>query len=252
MTIKSPNTEQIPLLRQLWKEAFGDSDLFLDSFFSLAFSPERCRCVTENGSVKAALYWFDCCCQGAKFAYLYAVATAESDRGRGLCRGLMENTQEHLRGCGYAGVILVPATDALRRMYGRLGYLPGTTVTEFSCLPGEAPADMRSLDADEYERRRKAMLQSDAVVQQGEFTALLADNCGLYAGEDFLVAVYVDGASVHAEELLGDASAAPGILRALGAEEGTFRIPGDGKDFAMYCPLRQTCPKPGYFGISFG
>ena len=60
MTIDRPLPEQLPQLRGLWKEAFGDTDAFLDIFFHRAFSRNRCRCVTLNGQVVAALYWFDC------------------------------------------------------------------------------------------------------------------------------------------------------------------------------------------------
>ena len=49
MIIKSPETRHIPQLRQLWKEAFGDTDDFLDVFFSVAFAPERSRCVILDG-----------------------------------------------------------------------------------------------------------------------------------------------------------------------------------------------------------
>ena len=38
MRIDHPDLGQIPELRQLWKEAFGDSDAFLDAFFMVAFS----------------------------------------------------------------------------------------------------------------------------------------------------------------------------------------------------------------------
>lgn len=100
MRIDRPVPEQLPQLRQLWKVSFGDSEEFLDSFFSLAFAPERCRCVTEAGQLTAALYWFDCSCRGEKMAYLYAVATAEASRGQGLCRALMEDTHGHLRKLG--------------------------------------------------------------------------------------------------------------------------------------------------------
>ena len=120
MTIDSPKIDQLPQLRALWKEAFGDTDAYLDSFFTLGFSPERCRCMTEDGQVSAALYWFDCSCQGARLAYLYAVATAENRRGVGLCRLLMDNTHAHLKKAGYAGAILVPASASLRQMYEKI------------------------------------------------------------------------------------------------------------------------------------
>ena len=55
MTIKQPDSTQIPQLWDLWREAFGDSGEFLDAFFETAFSPERCLCATGNGQVIAAV-----------------------------------------------------------------------------------------------------------------------------------------------------------------------------------------------------
>ena len=71
MKIDHPAFEQVPGLRQLWQEAFGDSDAFLDGFFDTGFSPRRCLCVTDGEPV-AAVYWFDCRFAGEKLAYLYA------------------------------------------------------------------------------------------------------------------------------------------------------------------------------------
>ena len=252
MTIDTPKPEQIAGLRQLWKEAFGDTDAFLDRFFSVAFAAERCRCVTEDSRVMAALYWFDCSCRGEKLAYLYAVATAKDCRGRGLCRRLLEDTHSHLKSLGYAGTILVPADDALRQMYGRMGYLPGTTVDEFTCLTGERETPVRILDKAEYLRRRRSLLPENAVDQEGLLTDLLSEQCGLFGGDGFLLAAWKEGGVLHAEEFLGNRETATGVVKALGAEKGIFRTPGKGKPFAMYCPLKANCPGIGYFGISFG
>jgi len=54
MTIDYP-TEAVGL-RQLWKEAFGDSDAFLDIFFNHGYSRRRCRCITDGGTVGVRLY----------------------------------------------------------------------------------------------------------------------------------------------------------------------------------------------------
>ena len=51
MTIDAPKKQDIPALKALWQEAFGDEEAFLDCFFSTAFSPKRCRCVTLSGPV---------------------------------------------------------------------------------------------------------------------------------------------------------------------------------------------------------
>ena len=90
-----PTREQTEGLCKLWQEAFGDNDAFLDAFWSTAFSSDRCRCITVDGEVAAALYWFDCRCENKPMAYLYAVATARSHRGKGLCKALMESTHTH-------------------------------------------------------------------------------------------------------------------------------------------------------------
>ena len=43
MSVTYANENLIPGLRELWKKAFGDTDEFLDLFFSTAYSPDRCR-----------------------------------------------------------------------------------------------------------------------------------------------------------------------------------------------------------------
>jgi len=94
MIIDKPTPSQLPALRALWKQAFGDPDDFLDCFYRVAFSPERCRCVIKGGSLAAVLYWFDCGWEGKRLAYLYAVATDTAFRGQGLCRELFANTPD--------------------------------------------------------------------------------------------------------------------------------------------------------------
>ena len=64
MIINAPDSAQIPALRRLWQQAFGDSEQFLDIFFETAYSPDRCRCVIVDDQLAAALYWFDCGYQG--------------------------------------------------------------------------------------------------------------------------------------------------------------------------------------------
>ena len=55
MTIDAPLRSQIPQLRTLWREAFGDSEEFIDGFCETALSADRCRCVTEGEQVVAAV-----------------------------------------------------------------------------------------------------------------------------------------------------------------------------------------------------
>ena len=252
MTIKQPDLQQIPALRVLWKEAFGDTDAFLDTFWNTAFSADRCRCVTVDDCLAAALYWFDCEHMGNRLAYIYAVATGREYQGRGVCRALIEDTHDHLTARGYRGVVLVPGNEALFAMYAGMGYGSGMQILEFSCAAAGNAVAVQSVDAKTYGRLRRAMLPENAVIQEGENLDFLQSQAELYAGTDFLLAARREGDTLEGIELLGNKGAASGILRALGCAYGMFRMPGTGKPFAMYRALGAgDTPAPAYFGIAF-
>lgn len=250
MIIDHPSAAQIPGLRKLWKQAFGDTDAFLDLFFATAFSPERCLYTAEDGAVTAALYWLDCEHGGRKLAYIYAVATEKAHQGRGLCRRLMEQTHDILKIQGYAGSILVPGESELFQMYEKMGYRVCSAIQEFTCETGNAPASVYPVDAAEYARLRRVMLPDGGVVQEGESLTFLQAQGQFYAGEDVLFFAIRDGDALFVPELLGDCGLAPGILAALDAKQGRFRVPGNGRDFAMYRPIAHV-PAPTYLGFAF-
>lgn len=250
MNIDFPTTAKIPALRRLWKQAFGDTDEFLDLFFTHGFSPDRCRCIGTEDEIHAAHYWFDCECGGQKFAYLYAVATAPSHRGKGLCRALISDMQLLAKSRGCHGLILVPQDEALAAMYRKLGFLDCTAVTEFTA-PAEAPIPLRRINRQEYAALRREMLPAGGMVQEGENLAFLDAQALFFTGHSFLAAVTVEGKKLRCHELLGDPDTAYGIVGALGCTEGTFRIPGTDKPFAQYLPLQADCARPGYFGLAF-
>jgi len=250
MIIDAPRPGSVEMLRMLWKEAFGDSDAFLDAFFSTAFRPEYCRCVFVENVPVAVLYWFNCTCRGKKLAYIYAVATSEKHRGQGLCRSLVQDTHACLKVQGYSGAVLVPGDSGLAVMYRTMGYEQLCQVREFDCCAG-VPVPVRRVDAGEYAVLRRQLLPADSVVQEGANLEFLQSFAQLYAGDGFLLAAQRQGDTLTGMELLGDVAAAPGILTALGCTEGHFRTPGAEKNFAMYHSLDSNVPAPAYFGLAF-
>lgn len=248
MTIDRPADRQVPGLRRLWQQAFGDDDAFLDAFFGTAFAAERCRCVTVDGRVAAALYWLDCTCREQKLAYLYAVATDKVFRGKGLCHGLMADTHSHLASLGYAGAVLVPGSKELFRLYEGMGYRPFGGIREFTAAANAPAVVLRRIDAEEYAALRRQLLPAGGVVQEGPTLAFLQTQADFYAGEGFLLAAAMDGDHVFVPELLGAAPAAESIGAALGAKTGTFRTPAE-SPFAMYLPFCRAEP-PAYFGLA--
>lgn len=251
MNIICPSDAHIPGLRRLWKAAFGDADDFLDQFFSTAYAPERCRCVEEDGRITSVLYWLDCQLEWAKLAYIYAVATDPAHRGRGLCRALMADAMEVLAKEGYRGALLLPQEPWLIRMYKGMGFAPCTTAAEFHVMAADAPIPVRRISAGEFARLRRALLPPGGVIQEGENLAFLETQAAFYTGEGWLAAAAQTDGMLWCPEFLGDPALAPGLVKALGYLEGSFRMPGTGRPFAMFRPLTEDCPRPGYFGYVF-
>lgn len=251
MKIDRPLPRHMPQLRQLWRLAFHEEEMFLRLFFERGFSPERCRCVFAQDRVLAALYWFDTECGGRKHAYVYGVATHPAAQGQGLCRKLMADTAAYLAEQDYDGILLVPQSESLRDMYALFGYRTATSLTEFFCVAIPEPQPMHPIDREDYARLRREFLPENAVVQEGDCLHFLEGYAKFYKGLGFLLCAVTEGDSLMGFELLGDREAAPKILCSLGLSQGTFRSPGDKKPFAMFLPLKPDTPAPGYFGLAF-
>lgn len=274
MKIHMPDASHIPALRLLWKEGFGDTDAFLDTFFKTAFSPERCRIATIDNSVVAMLYWFDCSYNNKRIAYVYAVATALSFRGQGMCRQLMKDTHVHLKKLGYEGAILVPGSTALFDFYGSMGYCSCCNIDQLQCSRSTQDynschsledkchissttntIDLIKIDKLQYARLRRDFLPKGGVIQEKENLDFLETQADFYMGENLLLAARVENDTLQGIELLGDASTAPAIAYTLGCSTGIFRIPGSSKPFAMYLSLTDNDSDnripPSYFAFAF-
>lgn len=250
MFAEYPTAQHREGLRRLWQEAFADDDLFLDKFFSTGYSPDHCRILAHGNEVAAALYWFDCQWGSRKLAYLYAVATTKAYRGQGLCRRLLEDVHGLLSRQGYAGAVLVPGEKALFSLYEKMGYRVMSSISEFSCSAGEPGLPLTALSPAEYARCRRQLLPRDGIVQEGAGLDFLASFCVFYQGEACLLCARKEGDRLFVSELLGDPETAGGILQTLGCREGSFRMPGKDRPFAMYRSLSDSAA-PAYLGHAF-
>lgn len=239
------NTDVLYGLKSIWQLAFQESNEAIDGFFASAFSPDRCRYLTEDGLPVSALYWFDCEYQGGALAYIYAVATHPDHCGKGLASRLLKETHEHLKQLGYAGAVLKPA-EGLFPFYERLGYQTCGYIRRFSAEAG-IPAPIRCLSPAEFGLLRRSYLPENGIRQEGITLDFLGTFASFYASEDALVCVATDGPEIF--EYLGNPHSAPGILAALGMKSAEIPTPGDEIPFAMFYPL--NCTKiPGYLGIT--
>ena len=251
MKIDFPIPAQYGALVKLWQEAFGDTEEFIDGFFCTAFSPARCRCITIDNEIAAALYWMDLRMEDRRYAYIYAVAVAKAHRGRGFCAKLMADTRDHLALRGYDGILLVPQDDSLRQMYSKMGYRDCTQVLEF---PGEAagePLSLQRIDRDTYCAVRRDLLPEGCALEEPEGIAFLETMAFFYRGEGVLLAAHAGNGKLWCPEYLGDRAMVPRVLAALNCREGHFRTPGTGVPFAMYLPLAEDAPVPAYLSLCF-
>lgn len=221
----------IPGLRRLWQEAFGDTDSFLDKFFAVGFSFDRCNCIRQGDKVVAALYWFDCRWGSKKVAYIYAVATDKALRGQGLCRSLMEDTHRQLAAQGYSGAALVPGSEELTSLYAKFGYRGFCPVVKLSVAAEKLPA-VKEISPAEYWGSRQKILGENALLQ--EITALdfLATYGSFYQGESGIFCGYFEGDTFYFEEILEASSQKCSSVQ------------------AMYLSLEGDENLPGYFAIA--
>lgn len=249
MIIKEPQFTDLPHLRRIWLESFGDSQAFWHDFIHKAKPLTRCRCAWDGNVLAAALYWFECSWEGKPLAYLYGVATGKAFRGRGLCRALMADTHAYLKARGYCGVILVPGGPELFEMYEKMGYATCAYLREFDATAGE-PIALRQLTAEEFAAQRQKYLPRGGVVQEGTTLDFIDAQGQFYAGENCLAVCSSQEGKLMVSELLGDADTAAGIVATLGFNEGRIRIPGNEKPFAMYHSLTDDPTAPSYFGLA--
>lgn len=113
-------------LQALWQEAFGDSDEYLNAFFTSVYKDENTLVYVEGGRSAAALYIVPYTMPqkegNIKIAYLYALATRPSFRGQGIMARLIERSFEICQKRGYRLLTLIPSERSLFDYYRRFGF----------------------------------------------------------------------------------------------------------------------------------
>ena len=190
-------------LRALWREVFGDTDVYIDTFFRELYRPGMASVVEEDGKIVAAAY----AVPFGAVRYIFAVATKPAYRGRGYGRAVV------LTAAGGEPAYLCPASATLRCWYALT--MRAKTVSYRSNAP--LPAVCRKITAEEFNTRREAWLDgiphakySDGILKlfsvTGEF--FCGDHGDIYA---------VDGGRV-CEALPARAGDEPFLMGLNGAE----------------------------------
>ena len=253
--VRFSRPEDIPVLRELWELAFGDSGAYMDNFFHTYYRPGRMLVLEEDGAVRAMTAWFDTDFaipgKGAfRAAYLYAVATHPDHRGQGLCGRLLAWADDHFRTLHIPAVTTVPATPSLHNFFGANGFRECFCHSEVTIAPCEvtAPCTLTPISTAEYGRLREEFLARRAHIFLPEDAIRYQQGCSrisggeLYAvdcpsGRGILCAEGMENGTLLVKELLGQPSACEEIARNLHATlpgfSGICRFPGTDVPFGM-------------------
>ena len=135
--------EDLPSLTALWEEAFGDSPNAVARFYE-AFPRCRCYAAEAEGQVVSMVNVLpQTLSPDLPAAYVYAVATAQTHRNRGLCRALMSFAEENLKQQGFACTVLTPGEPELFRFYENLGY-EAAFIRNRTAFPGGVPVSIEA------------------------------------------------------------------------------------------------------------
>lgn len=274
--MRTSAAEDRPRLRALWKLAFGDSDEYIDCFFTACPDPEQVLVLEDAGGVQAMTAWFDMPLvseDGGQWpgAYLYAVATHPDCRGKGYAGMLLKWAGEWLQSRGFACLTTVPASDSLHNFFAANGFEEQFSLVEREVVPDTAgtPLPIVAVEWQEYGSLREKLLSGTAHVACGaQALAYQLAVCRLSGGGLFRVGsgcacVERAGDTAVVKELLAPVGEHAAILTALvktiSAKRWLMRTPCRGgqvgKPFAMY---RWLIDKPtqwsgdlAYFGLAF-
>lgn len=133
MDISFATEKDVPEVRQIWKECFGDSDSYMNNFFAFPFKWENTIVAKCNQKCIGALQLFphDFVINGKthKSMYVGGVSVLPEYRRIGVCKNLMLYAEQYMLDNDVAISFLVPFSFAF---YEKMGYECISYLSEFS------------------------------------------------------------------------------------------------------------------------
>ena len=199
---------EIERQKEIWKRCFGDSGLYIDDFYLNRYHPDHTMLLLQDGVIAAMLTMLPVSILTAagrrtEGAMLYAIATHPDHQNRGIGRQLVESAHQHLRDCGLAFSLLVPAYEELGDFYRPLGYRAAFPLREIYVKRNDLymlPAAPKStclitpISPAEYNRRRELLLAGHPHVSYALQDIVIQQNLARLSGQD------IYGISLHGFE----------------------------------------------------
>lgn len=228
--------QDVPWLKSLWINAFGDAPELVDTFFELLPSMGVGLVAEFYGELFGAAYILntELHSPGAppkKAAYIYGVAVDAQAQGQGIGAGLVRACMRYAWEQGADICCTLPAEPSLYGWYEKIGgFVPVSCCTFEELSPSGSDIEIAELFADEYSYRRIDLLIKKPYISlyydwlQFQEAIFKTYGGGFYAYKDGIACGYLDGDTLLIKEALNDAPEfIPALCRKLGAKKALVR-----------------------------
>ena len=245
VSINEYQNEDVPSLKRLWAETFGDTPSLIDRFFELLPSMGTGLVAECGGELLGAAYVLVAELWRTekpplKLGYIYAVAVEPTARCNGIGARLVSACQRYCWQNGIDICATLPSENSLYGWYKKVGGLsPVGRCSYETVLPSEADAEISEFFADEYAFRRSDILHGKNYVNFNYGYMLFQEAlCKTYRGGMFacgggIACGYIDNGVLLIKEVLNDTPEfIPVLCRKLGAKSALVRRSApDGEPF---------------------
>ena len=238
ININEYRQDDIPSLKRLWMETFGDAPELVDRFFELLPSMGTGLVAEADGELLGAAYLLDAEVWSpekppVKLGYIYAVAVEPSARNCGIGAKLISACERYCWENGIEICTTLPAEESLYAWYERVGgFQTATRCLYETVLPSDSAAEITPLFADEYAFKRADILRDNNYVNLNYGYMLFQEAlCKRYGGGLFgckggIACGYVDNGVLLVKEVLNDSPEfIPALCSKLGAKSALVRRP---------------------------
>ncbi len=120
--IRKAKTDDFERIAEIWQSSFGDEKEYTDFFLKKRIQSAKTLVFEKDGTVASQLFLLPVTAGTLDGYYLYAAATDENYRGKGMMARLLYEAEKEAVGDGKDFIMLVPGTESLFGYYGKFGY----------------------------------------------------------------------------------------------------------------------------------
>ncbi len=124
--VRLSRPEDMAALKEVWSASFPGDENFSDWFLGNVYAPENALVYEDGGCAAAMLHLLPVSlragCEALTAAYVYAVATLPSLRGKGIAAALLGGAEDLAKARGASYLMLVPQSESLFEYYRRQGF----------------------------------------------------------------------------------------------------------------------------------